>query len=654
MTLEELLALLERAEGDLSTLSAAELGELRDQLFAGFNEFRPTVVDDEGVEALTRVAEAIAAVDVALASVGPEDGDEGDGGDGDGGEQSTIEERLAALDRVVLVRDEDVPPTLGGPTSGVGLVKHTVGEAPNPHADASEPGTPDAPTNEEPPENVDRSARRNRPSINALANSLPTPEVPQATPEYRIIASANGVPGVAGGSQITLAQLGSVLERQHRAMQTVPSWKQLDPESVNMGADGQYHGVGGMKHYIGEIEIAKRPGVVIDTTGTRPASEMIDQATREMAQARDERDAYNARMVASGGNCVLALPDYSINVVGDRGTCFTDTLPTVSSPRPMAYYPWLEINQSAGATGPGSMPAAGIGFVTEAQDRAGYGDPTITPGTPPAVNAGQVPVGGAAYKSCIHIDCPANPLTCDLEMVYKCVTIGNFQAQSHPEYVAAFQEYMDIWFDIERDNRALAKYVAQAVANSKVIRHDELTFGAASSLKDVLNRFVAHERSSHHAQNLNFNVVAPDWFGGYLATDIMRHTFGSLDNLRATPAEAMSLASTDGIRVSTYCTEPGVTSGASAQDMVLAPIGSTIPAWPNRARLLLYPDGAVFKKTGASLQFGLRETLLKTNDFGMFMELSENVCFRTGRVWVLDIALCQNGATGAPVALVCS
>lgn len=648
MTLEQLITMVEQAEGDLSALSATQVGELRDSTYEAFQSVRPNVASDnaDGIAALTRVAEAIGTLDTYLAqpevvqaladeqaaaaqaaadaqalldgvqprqtSTGDDDGagggdgggddgsgggDDGAGGGDDGGSQSAAGGRQTASAR---------PPldALGGGLGGTGG-------------------------------GDDGSADRFAP-------------VPQ-----RILASAGAQAdgSLRVGQELTLEALGEAMEMQHVALQTLASPDQLDRDSIHINAKGRVSGVGGAKHYLGVIPIAEKPGVVIAEAGqaSHGGTDLIERATQAFIAHRDAMDAENVRRIASGGDCVMDQPDFSIKVIGDTGTCFADSMPTVATMRPLAFYPWFKINQANGATGTGSRPADGIGFVTAEQDAAGYGDPDIEEGEP-----GAIPEDGAAYKSCIHIDCPDEPLRCTNEAVYKCVTMGNFQAQSHPEYVEAFQKYMDVWFDIERDNHALAKFVAAATDAGQVINHSEVTFGAVSSLKDVLTRLVVAERSARHAPNLGWNVVAPDWFGDYLVTDILRTTFGGLERLRTSRQQAMALASTDGIRFSTYCTEAGPTVGAGTNSrMVWQPISNAVPSWPNKVRLLVYPDGAMFKKTGNQLRFGLRETLLKSNDFGMFMELFENVCFRDAP-FVLDLRLCQNGATGAPVALVCN
>lgn len=638
----ELIAQVEQAEDAevLGALSLDEARELRTALEQGFDEARPNVNDAEGVAALTRVAAAVATVDARIGELstteeevqaqldelaaqvhGEGDGGEGDGADGGEGEGAD-----------------------GGEGEGEGEGEGgDAGEGAGGEGDAGEG-------------RLAAAGVIRRPSLQVLRRTPqrgePTPDAPRNP--YRMTAAAGlSSEQVSTGQELSLEVLGSELATLHQSMQTL-RWSDLPRYNALTRDGGMSSGdarqrmkdegstAGGRKVILGHIDIADRPGVVHQEKGD--GAEIIDQAVREYVTARDERD----RMVASGGDCVMALPDFSINVIGDRGTCFTDDLPTVASNRPLTYYPWLKIDQSA-SSGIGSRALAddGIGFVTEEEDAAGYGNPDAEEGDPD-----EIPEGGTQYKHTVHIDCPPSPLTCKQEAVYKGVVVGNFQAIGHPEYVDAFNTYMDIYFDIERDERALKSFVAKATTDGHLLTTAaaEKTFGAVSSLKDLLNRLVAKERSARHAPNLGFNVVAPDWFGGVLALDVMRHTFGSLDNLRATPAEAMALAGTDGIRFSTYCTE---TNFASTPKQVLTPItNGNVPAWPTSARLLIHADGSVFKKTAGSLQFGLRETLMETNDFGMFMEIFEKVCYRD-TVYVLDVVLCPNGATGAPVALTC-
>jgi len=621
MTLEELLALVNKAN-DTEALGAMDRDaaiELRDQLKAGYDEFRPTVTDAEGVEALRQVVAALAAAQGRVDQIDTEN--------------ASIEEELAKLDAEAAATAE------GGDGEEAPAGDPPAEEQPDggqpPSEEEAPPAAPPAESPGEQPQAERRAA--GAPDLGALGRTPPRPQ-PQTQPdepETRMVA-AGGFLSAPQGTEISVEKLGAELARQHQAVQTL---HKRDLPHYDEGITA-----GGRKIYLANLPIIDRPGVVHMQDGD--GREVIDRAVAEFVQGRDERLRLNERRLASGGDCVMALPDFSINLIGERGTCFTDDLPTVAGTRPLTYYPWFKIDQGPSASGRGAKPDSGIGFVTSEQDAAGYGDPDISTG------AGSVPSGGSPYKECIHIDCPDEPLTCSQEAVYKCVTIGNFQAISHPEYVNAWQQYMDIWFDIERDARALNSFIAEATAQDHLLTAASPEFNALTNLKDIFHRLLAFERSARHSPNLSFNIVAPDWFGGPLALDVMLHTFGTLDNLRTTPAGAMALASTDGIRMSTYCTETWG-SGTGHVNQVFDPIGSgTVPDWPAKARLLMYPDGAVFKKTAGDLQIGLRETLMKTNDFGMFQESFEKVCYR-GDVYVLDVEICANGATGAPVAVTC-
>lgn len=624
MTIEELLALVSQAN-DADVLGAMDRDaaiELRDQLRAGYDEYRPLVSDAEQVEALRAVVAAMAATQARIDQID--------------NEAQSVEDALASLDaEAAAATGEDD----GGEGSGEGEGTGDGGSEGEGTGEGTGEGEGSGESSGEGSESgTGEESRRvaGAPDLGALARTTPrpAPRTEPNEPETRIVA-AGGFLSQPQGQEVSVAQLGAELARQHQAVQTLTK---RDLPHYDEGITA-----GGRKIYLANVPILDRPGVVHMKDGD--GREVIDRAVAEFVKGRDERLRTNERRLASGGDCVMALPDFSINLVGERGTCFTDDLPTVAGTRPLTYYPWFKIDQGPSATGRGSRPDSGIGFVTSEQDKAGYGDPDAEGGS-------TVPAGGSPYKECIHIDCPDEPLTCSQEAVYKCVTIGNFQAISHPEYVNAWQEYMDIWFDIERDARALNSFITEATAQNHLLTAASPEFNAVTSLKDLFHRLLAFERSARHSPNLSFNVVAPDWFGGPLALDVMLHSFGSIDNLRTTPAGAMALASTDGIRMSTYCTETWG-SGTGAVNQVFDPIGSgEVPDWPTKARLLMYPDGAVFKKTAGDLQIGLRETLMKTNDFGMFQESFEKVCYR-GDVYVLDVEVCPNGATGAPVAITC-
>jgi hypothetical protein len=639
---------------NLGTVEDVE--SLRESLQAAYDEARPNARTRGQLDALRRVAEAIAACDGRITAIETE--------------EEAIEAELQALDAQVAADDADDADGDDGADDGDGdgaaddaqggSDDADGGDADDGGSDAGEGGQ--ATDGQAADDRVPVAARAD---LSALADDQARrtassrrgrrrrvePDTP-AEPVYaggRLTAGA-GATSVRAGQELTEEAFGRLLADGHRNLQSITRADQLDPRFTLLGPDGKVRaGMGRVNHVIATQEIAHKPGVVMVPEKPTVGEDYIGQAVAQHAEHRDKRLAEMQRRTASGGTCNLpVLPDYSITVVGDGGTDFVDDVPTVSSNKPMGYYPLWYINQkaTAGSYGTadgdddpyddsGALARLGMGRTTPAQDAAGYGNPDADESDPDAI-----PEDGRAYKEFVHIDCPPEQLTCDIEAVHLGLLFGHFQAMTHPEYVEAFKKYVGIYWDIKRSTDAIAT--------------NEDTFGSNVTLRDAFHRLLAGERNARHDDSLSWNVWAPSWFGGFLAQDLLRQANGTeAENIsRATPSQAIAMASTDGIRLQTYGVESWTGGGAVSQVMA-APTSGAVLDYPTKARLLMYADGAVFKNTLGQLQIALRETLVKTNDFGTFLELFEQICFR-GHVYVLDVDLCPNGSVGAPVALDCS
>lgn len=618
--LAELIRLVEAAEGDLSALTAefddegvlvgGELFELRQGLVAGYDETRPNVSTRDEVAALQRVQAAIAAVDARVVTVleeaaeiarelaeldaqvhGEGDGDEGGEGDGSGeGDGDGAAAPAEGAEAQPVGAQAETPPAEDAPADGATQVAASGG-----------------PTS---PPSLVNLRRTQRPS----GGDSPAPT---RSPMRRVLAFA-GLQGVNGGSPF-------------------PSIDALGQELAAVAASVQVANPSGRKHYIGRIPLHVGEGSRIVLASDHDSLDdegLIDLAVRRRRELREQF----ATMQASGGPCAPPETDYSIGMVGDRGTPFVESLPSIQSNRGISYFPWLEFDMSD------TPLSTGIGFVTQAQDLAGYG------GTNP--RTGQVtaiPGGGVKFKDSVRIDCP-QPVTCGLEMVYKNVVVGRFIAQAFPEYVRVFEEFTGIYFDVARDERAMGKILAAA----KVITAGPAVFGASRDLLGRLRQLQAGLRSARHASNLALEVRIPEWAKYQLANDIAYSFTQGVENLRITPDQALGLlGSTEGIMVDTYNVSAGTTTGGSPTVMALPTDGNPLPDFPTEVRVLAWAEGAVFHRSGSEVAFGLQEVGYESNDFSSFMELEENTCVRSGDVYALDVALCDNGAMGAAVVKTC-
>lgn len=599
----DLVALVEQAEGELGELSADELTELRASLASGYAEARQNVETDEQVEALATVAAAIARIDGEAAA-----------------RTAAAEEREARLSQLdEQVGDEpsgDEPPAEGG--------------------EGDEP--PAEPTGDEPPAEGEPEGQEAEAAAQAAAGRRPDLSILRLTPtQARRRQEAEGTDdgerpdplafrtrAVASVSLPDVGQGENFRDAEH-----------LGETVSRMALDLRVPRPGDRKYYLGRVPLADRPGVV--RQGEFAAADdgsMIEEAARRNM----ERKLGDARRVASGGVCIAPQPDYGITVIGDRAPAWVDGLPGIQGNRPTSYFPWINLSLTAAAgSRVGARPDGGIGTVTASQDEAGYGPP------------GDVPEGGHAYKDCVRIDCPA-PVSEEPEATFRCTTVGNFQAITFPEYVRTFDEIVGFYFDVYRDERHLAKFVAAA----KTLSVAGPTFGAARDLLDAIRRLVAHVRSVRKAPNMAFNIDVPSFARYMIAQDLANAWAGGPENLRISASQALAfLAVDEGIFVGEYNVSIGATGSGEPTVLPELTDNSALPDWPEEIRILVYPEGGYFRHDYGELSFGLRETGQQTNDFSGFYEIFEQTAARTTDLFTLDVPLCVNGAAGATVQKLC-
>lgn len=659
-----LTALLEQARGDLSGLSTDEIRTLRSELRAGYRTARgaldPATATDEQVEALREFTAAEAAVNGVLAAREADEAseaeqrqqaeaerarqlaeldeamgdDEGEGGGdqgGQGGGEGTpggdgTPSQAMPPDHATGVGTENVPPA---PAEG--------GTSTPPEAPPADTGTSGGSGGGAPSGGTQQASGR-RPSLGALAHTgvqAPTPPEPEWPGQVtfrpgRQVRSASATSVVAANQPFEdTEQLGQVISERLGELRV-----------LNPGSE---------KHYIGRMSVNDRPHAVVLPANFRgDATGLVDEAVRrnrERKVAAAEAVASGDRRVASGGICGPAVPDFTMTVVGEAETPWIDGLPTVQGNRPVSIVPWINISQTAAAgSRPGARPAKGMGTVTAAQDKIGYGGTNIAGVTT------SVPNGGHAFKDCVEIDCPSWE-TFEPEASFLCTKIGNFQAITGPEYVAAFDRIVHTYFNIYRDERFLAK----AIARGKVLQGlANPVFGAARDLLDVIRRTATHVRNVRHAPNLGFNVVLPAFAAQMVAQDIAYSWSNGTENLRVSAAQALAmLAVEEGIFIETYNVSIGATGSGLPTVLPELEDGEVLPDWMDEIRILMYPDGSIWRQDYGELSFGLRETGMETNDFRGFEEIFEQAGFRSTDIIVLDVPLCVNGLQAGTVVKIC-
>lgn len=647
--MDELTRLVEAATGDLSALTnepadesgifpEGSIGRLRADLAAAYEEAREgvdeaTVTEDE-VEALRQVVAAIQRVDGEVTTrEAAAEGTRADlaaldaqvAGEPEGeGDATTEGEAEGADTEGEGDGDAATADTEGGDAAGAGEGEGTGNQATE--GDAAQIAASARPAGRAPSLAVLARARE-RGRGRAVAQQ--DEDDPGRLPD-RFVAAA-GLPDVAAGNPFgTREVLGRQLQSLHAALQVEEPSRR--------------------RHVVGRIGIRDSARLVRqddpEFSGVDGEGLIAEAVRRNIAYRMNLMNEVAAgRLVASGGICVPAQPDYSVEVVGDRGTPFVETLPTVVGTRPTSYYPWIETDLNAAAgSGLGARPESGIGIVTAAQDEAGYGGTHPTTGVVTAV-----PTGGANFKDFADIDCP-EMVTCTPEAVFKGTRVGRFAAITWPEYVNVFEERIGMWFDVRRDERGIER----ALTGARVVTATPNMFGTSRDLLTRLRRLMAHNRSARRAPGQVWHWYLPSFAATMLANDLaVSYTGQPLEALRITPAQALAaLAAEEGMMIDTYDVSAGTTSGGSPTVLPLQAAGA-LNEWPEELRVFGWPEGAVFHQTYGQVAFGLVETLFATNDFAGFEEVFEQTCSRSGDRYVLDIATCESGATGAPIAVTC-
>lgn len=379
--------------------------------------------------------------------------------------------------------------------------------------------------------------------------------------------------------------------------------------------------------------------------------QLIELATKQVVEMNTRKDGMLDSIKASGGPCAQAESDYEVILKGgDLTTSFIGGLPSIVKNRELSVYDWINFsmaNRPAAAT---STVPGNFNKVTAAQDTAGY-----YPGTLSGQDlTDAIALGKAVEKGCIHIDC-INPRALSFHAIYQCLTIGNFINISFPEYVAVWKEKMATYFQISREEDAIAKVVTRA----RKINLNADVLGANRDLYSAISRYVASMRSERHSPNMRISLVFPEFANPWLLDDHQKQMFHNSD-LTAIQRIARDIPNLD---ISYYNVSAGATIGGAPTVLPAIPQGSLtgtggtttgLQGWPAEMRVLAFPTGGVYQQKVGNLGFGLRETGMGTNDFSMFMEIFEETHIRTADLAALDIKLCAQGEAAGSSVIACA
>lgn len=681
MDLEEILAQLE----NLTELSDEDLTALDEAIAAAYDELRPVAATEEERQALRDLVEArreVAAESTSRATAAAE-------------AEAAEAAAAAELDAEMAALDAEMAAAAGTDDG------ETEPEA--------EPPAPEGPAPELEP--VSAAAAPSRPArpvsrragLAALAEAQPRQE--RAGAGFgRALTVMTDVPGFVAGARVENAEaFGRALYERQQSLASVPlptQGKTFYPVFTAKLSIPPAHTIRDV-HNPGEVQAVFEAAVAEHTARIESNLALMDLNSQEP-------------LLGSGGPCAPAPLDFGIEVVGGAQTPFTNTFATVGFPRsrvrffqPICFNRWVAVRTLTDAVvedesdiltspsgaftsadlyrylqGPPSIDANAriiaiidsthVQMSADATDDAGPITVVIAGRsgntgrriTEAEDTAGYVSQGGTTLdKAAEHIDCPPDPVECSLGMVVDARTIGNWVDRAFPEYVRAWQQYMDINYAVGWEETHLADYmnIAQTAGNGGLLTTGAPLYGA---FRDTLRRVMAiaeYARSCRRlTTNTRFHVATPTWFTALLKMDLAMSFAGSdagtggFAQFRVTDAQLVSWLSQYGLNFSTYEDDAGYTANGVAQILGCLPTsGGSVPELPTEARVLMWQEGSIVRGDGGELRLGVyRDSALnRVNDFQSFEERWSKLCFRGcgSSVFAADLQLTPNGAASGTI-----
>lgn len=293
---------------------------------------------------------------------------------------------------------------------------------------------------------------------------------------------------------------------------------------------------------------------------------------------------------AAGGLCGPGDVDHSVGVCSETGRPVRDGLVQVLANRGRLHF--------APNVGIGDLDAA-VSVWTAAMDES----------------------PGDNVKPCPPIVCP-DELSCEVDAVTRCLTVGNFQAKFSPEVWAANLQVLLATFDRVAEQKAIEEIHAASTEVTTVDQGNVL-----SNFLTNINTILASDRSIQRNQTGQYTLIADQWLRDLLRNQVIVNQ-GVANNF-----EQLQLADA---RIAGWLSEIGVTAIWTNDGTVVDADGThrvaTVPGeLPATAGAYLFPREAFMFLDGGTLDLGTNITdssLNATNDRQAFAESFEKVCFR--------------------------
>jgi hypothetical protein len=293
-------------------------------------------------------------------------------------------------------------------------------------------------------------------------------------------------------------------------------------------------------------------------------------------------------IVAGGGINVPLTPYYEITTYGDSVRPVRDALVGFRADRGgIRYVPSPKIADTA----------TGVNVYAE------------------TVDASATPYGAGKGSVTLSV---GSETTVKVDVVPRIMKIGNLNARTFPEMVAAWTRLLIAQHAREAEQNLLDKITSGSTAVSAAA-----TYGATRSLLPQIDQLVASFRSRNRvAATQQFRAIIPFWVKDLIRTDLSRQTYDA--NFGINDAQIDAYFAARGVNC-TWTLDTGSTTNMvwgtqSTGGMLKYP---TIVEW------FLFPEGSWLFLDGGSLDLGLvrDSTLNSTNDYMLFAETFESAAF---------------------------
>ena len=445
-----------------------------------------------------------------------------------------------------------------------------------------------------------------------------------SVPEDQTPQESNGEILDARGNPVSMDELPSVLDKAARSA-VLLSESQLASTIDHEGATSK------------SLALKLTVGDAVPRVGRFGDFETSDEAFKALLDAKRQSRESDSRAVASGGACAPRRQEYAINVLGGDAEPVGDSLVSVTSDgKGTSFYRDIEFSDIVSTWIPTNGQDVGINSYTHAQD----------------TSAANYPKGVAKAF------CPT-PATCDKEIREKAINFGNWMTWAFPELVAAIQKGGNAVFARHLEEKRLAAIYDYANTLSNVLVDTSQNLDASINVVDKLLRIVTADRRDNRlgVGDVRYIAYLPEWAKAQLQVGVIAMLDGIGDRLTVEQAvfEVLRRWNVD-IVFYRDGFKAGTGTAGNLPTSIMAGVGTTIPLWQQQVRIGLVRDDAVYLDRGPTLDLGLVRTQddIEQNNYTLFYETLEGICFKNKGVFVIDTLLCPNGAQAGSVTPTCA